>query len=92
VKMETAWISETLVSYHNTTWVTTQGRWKQHGPLKRWYPTKTWHGITTQKTSTWNIAVKAPKLASPLCLRKSGLLYHMLTHSWLISICMLRVL
>jgi len=27
-------------------------RRKQHGPLKRWYPT-TIHGVTTQKTSTW---------------------------------------
>jgi hypothetical protein len=26
----------------------------QHGPLKRWYPTKTQHGITTQKTSKLN--------------------------------------
>jgi hypothetical protein len=25
------------------------------GPLKRWYPTTTLHGITTQKNSTWNI-------------------------------------
>jgi len=24
----------------------------QHGPLKRWYPTTTVHGVTTQKTST----------------------------------------
>jgi len=22
--------------------------WRQHGPLKRWYPTTTLHGITTQ--------------------------------------------
>jgi len=28
-------------------------RWKQHGPLKYWYPTTTQHGITKQKTSTW---------------------------------------
>jgi len=26
--------------------------WKQHGPLKRWYPTTTLHGITTHKNST----------------------------------------
>jgi hypothetical protein len=25
---------------------------RQHGPLKRWYPTTTLHGVTTQKTST----------------------------------------
>jgi hypothetical protein len=37
--------------------------WRQHVPLKRWYPTTTLHGVTTQKTSTWNItAVKASKL------------------------------
>jgi hypothetical protein len=28
-------------------------RWRQHGALKRWYPTTTLHGVTTQKTSTW---------------------------------------
>jgi hypothetical protein len=28
-------------------------RWRQHGPPKRWYPTTTFHGVTTQKTSTW---------------------------------------
>jgi hypothetical protein len=26
---------------------------RQHGPLKRWYPTTTLHGVTTPKTSTW---------------------------------------
>jgi hypothetical protein len=25
--------------------------WRQHGPLKRWYPTTTLHGVTTPKTS-----------------------------------------
>jgi hypothetical protein len=24
-------------------------RWRQHGPLKRWYPTKKLHGVTAQK-------------------------------------------
>jgi hypothetical protein len=24
-------------------------RWRQHGPLKRWYPTTTLHGVTTLK-------------------------------------------
>jgi hypothetical protein len=24
-------------------------RWRQHGPLKRWYPTTTLHGVTAQK-------------------------------------------
>jgi hypothetical protein len=28
-------------------------RWMQHGPLKRWYPTPTLHGVTTKKTATW---------------------------------------
>jgi hypothetical protein len=27
-------------------------RWRQHGPLKRWYPSTTLNSITTQKTST----------------------------------------
>jgi len=27
-------------------------RWRQHGPLKRWYPTTTLHGVTILKT-TW---------------------------------------
>jgi len=27
-------------------------RWKQHASSKRWYPTTTLHGVTTQKTWT----------------------------------------
>jgi len=27
--------------------------WRQHGPLKCWYPTTTVHGITTHKNLTW---------------------------------------
>jgi len=27
-------------------------RWRQHGPLKCWFPATTPHGVTTQKTST----------------------------------------
>jgi len=35
-----------------------------YGPLKRWYPTTTLHGVTIQKKRTWNItAVKATELA-----------------------------
>jgi len=29
-------------------------KWRQHGPLKRWYPTTTSHGVTTHKLSTWS--------------------------------------
>jgi hypothetical protein len=36
-----------------SSWRKTGWRWRQHGPLKRWYPTTTQHGVTTQKTSTW---------------------------------------
>jgi hypothetical protein len=43
-------------------------RWKQHGPLKRWSPI-TLYGITTQKTSTWNVtAEKASKFAYKVVL------------------------
>jgi len=35
LKMEAAWSSETLVSYH----IFSPWRWRQHGPLKRWYST-----------------------------------------------------
>jgi hypothetical protein len=30
--------------------LTSPWRWRQHGPPKRWYPTATLHGVTTQKT------------------------------------------
>jgi hypothetical protein len=36
-------------------WVVTPSsgwRWRQRGPLKRWYPTTTLDGVTTQKSST----------------------------------------
>jgi hypothetical protein len=60
LKMESAWTSETLISYHSTSrhhdpedLDTSPWRWRQHGPLKRWYPTTELHGITTQKTLIW---------------------------------------
>jgi hypothetical protein len=44
----------------------TPWRWRQHGHLKHWYPTTKLHGVTTQKSSTWNItAVKVSKFAPP---------------------------
>jgi hypothetical protein len=32
--------------------VKNQVKWRQHGPLKHWYPTITLHSVTTQKTVT----------------------------------------
>jgi len=34
-----------------------QWRWRQHGPLKCWYPATTLHGVTTQKISTSKVAL-----------------------------------
>jgi hypothetical protein len=45
-------------------------RWRQHGPLKRLYPTTTLHVVTTQKTTTW-ISIQAP-LTSPRIWRQHG--------------------
>jgi len=39
--------------------------WRHHGPPKRWYPTKTLHGVTAQKTSIRIFtAVKTSNLAA----------------------------
>jgi hypothetical protein len=61
MEMETVRLTETLICYNTTRrhnpvdW-----RWRQHGLLKRWYPTTTLHGVRTQKnedgsiTDPWN--------------------------------------
>jgi len=38
---------------YRTSPVTTHWSWRQHRPLKCWYPTAKLHGITTQKTLSW---------------------------------------
>jgi hypothetical protein len=64
LKMEAARTSETLVSYYNITRHNPEDwRWRQHGPLKCWYPTTTLHDVTTQKTEDggsmdlWNFGI-----------------------------------
>jgi hypothetical protein len=42
--------------------ITSHWRRRQHGPLTRWYPTTTLHGVTTQKTTTWNFIVVKGKI------------------------------
>jgi hypothetical protein len=32
-------------------------RWRQHGPLKCWYPTPTLYGLTKQNTSSWKTSL-----------------------------------
>jgi len=40
-------------------------RWRQHSPLKHWYPAKSLYGITIQKTATWIFtAMKTSNFAS----------------------------
>jgi hypothetical protein len=45
-------------------------RWRQYGPPKRWHPTTTLHGLTTQKPWTW-ISIQSP-LISPWRWRQYG--------------------
>jgi hypothetical protein len=65
--VEVFWIvtpCSVVVGYQNFRGQSSPRRWRQHVPPKRWYPTTTLHGVTTQMTSTGNItAVKATKLA-----------------------------
>jgi hypothetical protein len=52
----------------------------QSGPLKRWYPTTTLHGVTTQKTSTWT-----PPLWKPQNSQQNTVLlteYHAIKAYW----------
>jgi hypothetical protein len=64
IHVEVFWVVTTcnvLVGYRRFGWPccyhlhTSPWRRTQHGPLKRWYPIKTLHGFTTQKTSTRNL-------------------------------------
>jgi len=50
---------------------TSPSRGRQHGLLKNWYPTTTWHGIINQKTSTLNLhhCENLHSLVANLCLR-----------------------
>jgi len=42
---------------YNVVVVTSLWRWRQHEPLKHWYPSTTLHSITTQKNSTWLLLI-----------------------------------
>jgi hypothetical protein len=46
MKMEAAWSSETLVSYHITLWRHIW-RWRQQDTPKHWYPTTLLHSVST---------------------------------------------
>jgi hypothetical protein len=95
-KMDAAWTSETLVSYHNPEdggsmdlWnvgilpqlytASQPRRWRQHGPPKRWYPTTTLHGVTTQKmdaawTSETLVSYHNPEDGGSMDLWNGGIL------------------
>jgi len=44
---ESAWSSQTFVSYHITIWcqICASWGWSQHGPPKQWYPTTLLYGV-----------------------------------------------
>jgi hypothetical protein len=50
-------------------------RWTRHGSLKRWYPTRTLHGVTIQKASTWTIFSKSG-LARSRIYKNSNAIYN----------------
>jgi transposase len=50
----TPWTSETLLSYHKTTRRATQ-KMEAAWTSETWLSTTSIHGVTTQKTSIWNL-------------------------------------
>jgi len=50
-KSQSSGLWRRVVSWLHTT---SPWRWRQHGPPNRWYPNTWLHGVTTQKTATWN--------------------------------------
>jgi hypothetical protein len=51
------WWNTYISKVHTASIFRVKCRWRQYGPPKRRYPTATLHGVTNQKTSTWNITV-----------------------------------
>jgi hypothetical protein len=45
-------LSHVLLSCDTMLPTSSRWRWRQHGPPKCWYPTKSLHGVTTQKAVT----------------------------------------